>query len=129
MFRVTGQKALDYLEENALTPDEHLRLLGILNKQINAFPLENVVFINNQGSTCANGRELTLEETVKFRQSISALRDNWGFQLLADQILFEAIKIGIHEGHTTERMMFSKSVIYFLTKMKELIIKFDINNG
>jgi hypothetical protein len=128
MFKQTAKKSLDYLENNQLTQEEHLRLLGILNKQINAFPLETVVFINNQGATCANGRELTLEETVKFRQGISALRDNWSFQLLADQILFEAIKIGIHEGHTTERLMFSKSVIYFLTKFKELIVKFDINN-
>lgn len=127
MFKVTGKKALDYLEENQLTPSEHLRLLGILTKSINSFPLESVVDINNQGAICANGRELSMEELVKFRQSISALRENWAFQLLGDQILFEAIKIGIHEGHTTERLMFSKSVIYFLTKFKELITRFDVN--
>ena len=127
MFKTTGKQALDYLEENELSPVEHLRLLGILTKSINSFPLENVLTTTTQGATCANGRELTMEELVKFRQSISALRDNWAFQLLADQILYLAIKIGIHEGHTTERLMFSKSVIYFLTKMKELIVTFDVN--
>lgn len=126
MFKVTGKKALDYLEENELSPVEHLRLLGILTKSINAFPLESVIAINTQGAICANGKELSMEELVKFRQGVSAIRDNWAFQLLADQILFEAIKIGIHEGHTPERLMFSKSVIYFITKFKELITTFDI---
>lgn len=126
---VNEKTCLDYLDKKSLSQEGHLRLLGILTKTLNSFPLENVVLINNQGATCANGRELTMEELVKFRQSISALRENWAFQLLGDQILFEAIKIGIHEGHTIERLMFSKSVIYFLTKFKELITRFDVNQG
>lgn len=122
---VTGKKALDYLENHELTQQEHLRLLGILTRNINAFPLENAVTITSQGALTANGREMTLEEVVKFRQGISALRDNWAFQLLGDQILFESIKWGVHNGDTTERLFFSKTAIYFITKFRELISQFD----
>jgi len=122
---MTGKSALDYLEKNELTQKEHLRLLGILNKNFNNFPLSNVVTFTQDGSLTANGRKLDLDETVKFRQGIGALRDNWAFQLLGDQVLYEAIKHGVHLGDTPEKMMFSKSCIYFITKFRELIQSFD----
>jgi len=125
MFGNKATKALDYLEKNELTQQEQLRLLGILNKRLNAFPLDNVIVTTQQGATLANGQELTIEELVKFRQGISALRDNWAFQLLGDQILYLAIQHGIHFGDTVEKLMFSKSSIYFISKFRELINTFD----
>ena len=123
---ITGKKALDYIENNELSQVEQIRLLGILTKQINAFPLENVVTITQTGATLANGREMTLDEVVKFRQGISALRDNWAFQLLADQILYLAIQHGVHFGDSVEKIYFSKASIYFISKFRELISSFDI---
>jgi len=123
---ITGKKALDYLESNDLTQEEHLRLLGILNKNLNSFPISSVITLSQDGGYLANGQKLTIDEVVKFRQGISALRDNWAFQLLGDQILFEAIKIGVHHGDTPSQMMFSKTAIYFIQKFREFITDYDI---
>ena len=122
---VTCKEALDYLEKNELSKEEHLRLLSILTRRVNAFPLENVITTSQQGTLLANGREMTLDEVVKFRQGISALRDNWAFQLLGDQILFLAIQHGVHFGDTVEKIYFSKASIYFISKFRELIQTFD----
>ncbi len=122
---VTGKKALDFLENNELSSQEQLRLLGILNKRLNSFPIDNVIITSPTGAILANGRELNIEELVKFRQGISALRDNWAFQLLGDQILFEAMEWGIKHGDTTDRMMFSKTSIWFITKFREFLTKYD----
>ncbi len=122
----SNKRALDHIESHELSQQEQIRLLGILTKQINAFPLENVITTTQTGATLANGRELNLEEVVKFRQGISALRDNWAFQLLGDQILYEAIKWGVHNGDTTDRIMFSKTAIWFITKFRGFITQFDI---
>jgi hypothetical protein len=124
--KVTCKQALDYLESNELTQKENLRLLGILNKNLNTFPISSVITITQDGGYVANGQKLTVDEVVKFRQGISALRDNWAFQLLGDQILFEAIKHGVHHGDTTEKLMFSKTAIYFVQKFREFITTFDI---
>lgn len=123
---ITGKKALDYLENNELTQEQHLRLLGILNKKLNAFPISPVITITQDGGYLANGQKLTMGEVVKFRQGISALRDNWAFQLLGDQILFEAIKTGVHHGDTPSQMMFSKTAIWFIEKFREFITNYDI---
>ena len=125
---MSAKKALDYLEENELTQKEHLRLLGILNKNLNMFPLSKVIELRRDGATLANGQELTIDEVVKFRTGISSMKENWAFQLLADQILFEAIQHGIHFGDTTDKLMFSKTATYFITKFRELLITFDARN-
>lgn len=123
---MSAKKALDYLEENDLTQKEHLRLLGILSKNLNVFPLDNVLKATHDGGVLANGKKLNMDEVIKFRIGISNLRDNWAFQLLGDQILYESIKWGVHNGDTTEKMMFSKSAIYFITKFREYIQAYDV---
>lgn len=119
--------ALKVLKRASLSQEEHLELLNITNKQLNSFPIGEVIQVTLDGATLANGQKLTIDEVVKFRQGVSALRDNWAFQLLGDQILFEAIKHGIHYGDNTDKMMFSKTAIYFIQKFREYIKTFDIN--
>lgn len=119
--------ALKVLKNASLSQEEHLELLNIVNKQLNSFPIGEVIQTTLDGATLANGQKLTIDEVVKFRQGVSALRDNWAFQLLGDQILFDAIKWGIHNGDSTDRMMFSKTAIYFIQKFREYIKTFDIN--
>lgn len=128
MFKVNAKQALDYLEKNALTQEEHLRLLGILNRSINSFPLQDPIEVMMDGSYVLNGQKMTIEEVVKFRQGISALKDNWAFQILGDKILFDAIKQGVHFAETPEKMMFSKTAIWFITKFRQFITSFDVPN-
>lgn len=123
---LTSKEVLDFLEKNELSQAEHLRLLGILNKDFNMFPLANVITVTTEGAILANGNKLSVEEVVKFRQGVSSLRDNWAFQLLGDQILFDSIKHGIHYGDTLDKMMFSKTAIYFIQKFREYISTYDV---
>ncbi len=121
--------AIKYLERKDLSQAEHLSLLNLVNKQTNAFPIDNVIKLSPDGGVLANGRKLTMDEVIKFRQGISALRDNWAFQLLGDQIFYEAIKWGIHTGDTTDKMMFSKTSIWFITKFREYTASFDLHKA
>ena len=118
--------ALKILNKASLSKEEHLELLNVVNKQINSFPISEVIQFTVDGATLANGQKLTIEEVVKFRQGVSSLRDNWAFQLLADQILFEAIKHGVHYGDNPDKIMFSKTAIYFIQKFREFIKTFDV---
>lgn len=118
--------ALKILKNASLSQEEHLELLNIVNRQLNSFPIGEVIQTTLDGATLANGQKLTIDEVVKFRQGVSSLRDNWAFQLLADQILFEAIKWGVHTGDSTDKIMFSKTAIYFIQKFREYIKRFDV---
>lgn len=117
----SAKEALDYLENNELTQKEHLRLLGILTKSIGYFPIGDAIKMTPDGGLFSNGRVLTIEEVIKFRQGIQALQENWAFQLLGDQILFESIQHGVHFGDSTDKLMFSKTAVFFITKFRQLL--------
>lgn len=121
-----NKELLDTIEKTDFSQKETIRLLNILNKHINSFPIEDVIVRTKDGVTLANGRNLSPEEVIKFKQELSALRDNWAFKLFGDQILFEAIKYGIHFGDTPEKVMFSKTAIWFIQKFREYIKTFDL---
>lgn len=123
--KVSAKEALDFLDANDLSPKDHTRLLGILNKNMGLFPIADVIVLRQDGATCVNGRELDMDELIKFRQGISAIRDNWAFKLIMDQVLFEAVKHGVHYGDTPEKIMFSKSATYFCSKFAEVLAKFS----
>ena len=128
MFRKTNLKdVVSYLENNKLEGEEKTRLISALIGNLNAFPMDEIIKIDHNGSVLANGQELTLEQTVIFRQGVSAIRDSWTFKLIADQIMFEAIKTGVHKGLTTESIMFSKTAIWFIVLFREYLDKFDIH--
>jgi len=126
--KIKPKEVFDWLETNVLTQEQHIRLLGILNQSLNAFPIAEVVQNTTDGIVLVNGRQLNLDETLKFRQGISALRDNWAFQLFGDQVLYNAIKYGVHFGKDQESIVFSRCAIWFVTQFKEYITKFDFNN-
>lgn len=115
---------LSKLDTN-LSQEERILALNWLNKSLNNFPLEDVIRFRNDGAVLANGKAMSVEQMVSFRESLSALKSNFAFQIIADQILFLAISEGIHKGLNTDQIMFSKSAIWFIQKFKEVLEKLD----
>lgn len=115
------KELLNYLENNNLSQEERLLVLNYMNKSLNTFPLEDIITITKQGGILANGKEMTLEQLQSFKQSVDALGDNGAFRMIADQILFKAIAIGVHTGLNTDQIMFSKTAIWFIQQFKEYI--------
>tara|TARA_R110000868_G_C10971076_1_gene769959 strand:+ start:9048 stop:9455 length:408 start_codon:yes stop_codon:yes gene_type:complete len=116
---------LSELDTN-LSQEERLLALNWLNKSLNTFPLEDVIKYRQDGALLANGKALSIEQMVSFRESLTALKSNFAFQIIADQILFLAISEGIHKGLNTDMIMFSKSAIWFIQKFKEVLDKLDV---
>lgn len=115
------KELLNYLENNNLSQEERLLVLNYMNKSLNTFPLEDIITITKQGGILANGKEMALEQLQSFKQSVDALGDNGAFKMIADQILFKAIAIGVHTGLNTDQIMFSKTAIWFIQQFKEYI--------
>lgn len=126
MRKVNLEEVLNFLEHNEIRGNDLSRLLGVFNKNINSFPIGEVIQTTPEGLIMVNGRTLDdLNDLTKFRQGIHAVRDNWAFQLLADQILFNAIKYGVHFGKDPDSVIFSRVAIWFITQFREYLNKFD----
>lgn len=115
-------KALD----KDLSQDERILVFTQLNKSLKTFPIEDVIKFRKDGAILINGKTLTLEQLQHFRNSVDALKANYAFQIIADQILFKAIAIGIHQCNTPDQVIFSKSAVWFIQEFKKFLEALDV---
>lgn len=114
-----------YLDTHELTREQRIDLLNYFNKQINAFPIEECITILPTGGLLANGKEMTLEQREAFLQGAHALLSNNAFNLIADQVVYQAIRKGIHDATELDHLYFSKSAMYFFDLFKKWLVTLD----
>jgi hypothetical protein len=114
-----------YLAEHELTREQRIDLLNYFNKEINAFPIEDCVVIQPNGMVLANGRQMTLEQRESFLQGARALMNNTAFNLIADQVVYQSMKVGIHDATHLDHLYFSKTAMYFIDLFKKYLEKID----
>jgi hypothetical protein len=114
-----------YLATHELSREERIDLLNYFNRQINAFPVEDCVVIQPTGMILANGRKMTLEQRESFLQGAKALLGNSAFNLIADQVTYQAMKVGIHDATQMDHLYFSKTALYFIDLFKKYLEKLD----
>ena len=116
---------MSYLNRHELTREERIDILNYFNKEIKAFPIEDCVVILTTGMITANGKEMTLEQRESFLQGAKALVDNKAFNLIADQMLYQCMQVGIHNSTSLDHMYFTKVAIYFTSEFKKMLQKLD----
>ena len=122
---ITIRQVIEFLESKTLSPEERILAFNHLNKSLNTFPLNDVILFRKDGALLYNGLALSLEQVQNFKQSVTTLKDNAAFRIIGDQILFKAIQTGIHLGHSTDQIIFSKAAVWFIQQFKEQIELFD----
>jgi len=116
---------LTFLEKEKLSREQRVLLLNHFNKQINAFPIEDCIIITTNGGILANGKELTLEHREAFLQGAKSLQSNAAFNLIADQVVYQAMKKGLHDSTDFDQTYFSKVALYFFDLFKKYLQTID----
>lgn len=122
---ITWNSVKHYLDTHELTREQRIELLNYFNKQINAFPIEECIVIKPDGMILANGRQMTLEQRESFLQGAKSLLSNPAFNLIADQVVYQSIKKGMHEATEVDHLYFSKSAMYFIDLFKKWLQTID----
>lgn len=115
-----------YLSHHKTTREERIDLLNYLNKEINAFPIEDCVVLLPNGGILANGKPMSLEQREAFLQGASALLNNTAFNLIADQCVYQAMKVGIHDATEMDHLYFSKVSMHFFDLFKKYLGKLTL---
>lgn len=108
-------------------PVSHKALtLNYLLDGVKVLPIKDC--LDFEGTLKVNGKELSIEQMVQFREGAVSLGNNWTYRTIKEQIAFEAIKIGIHTSGTTEQLLFSKAALWIQAKEMEFISKISGQN-
>lgn len=123
--KTTFEDVIDFLNKNELTLIQRNELINQFIKSINGFSVDEVIRLDNRGVMYINDKPLTPEEVQNFRNSVQAFRSNIAFKIIADQVMYKAIKKGLHDSVSIEDQYFSKSALFFMELFKQYISKFD----
>ena len=116
---------LSFLDKEKLTREQRIELLNRFNRHINAFPIEDCVIITQTGGILANGKEMSLEQREAFLQGARSLKSNTAFNLIADQVVYQAMKKGLHDATEMDHLYFSKTAMYFVDLFKRYLETLD----
>lgn len=111
------------LRNSKLSLENKTKLTCCLLNKLQAIPASDIIKTNEAGKLEVNGRELDMDGLKILREGAISLLDSPTRKFVKEQIMFEAVKIGVHFGDTPERVIFSKAAIWQLEQGEDFIKK------
>lgn len=109
------------LKNRKISTNSRLLITNYLLESINALPIKEIITYNLEGTVRINGKELTPEQAIQFKEGAVALENNGTYRVIKDQIAYEAIKMGIHSSLSMEMILMSKSALWLQEQEKKII--------
>lgn len=95
------------------TAEMRAYLLSTALEEIGAFPAHAIIAVDADGSIRVNGNQLDFEMAIALRDSARSALSSPARRLVREQVAFAAIAHGIHQGTTTEALVFSKAALWW----------------
>ena len=111
------------LKQKRLKQTTKIEIVNYLLASVNALPIKDLISFEPDGTLKIGNKILDSQQAIMLRESLVSLNKNWADRVLSEQITYEAIKIGVHIGQTTDQIMFAKAAIWVLKQREELITK------
>lgn len=101
------------------------RVITALLENIDALPIRDAVSID-KGQIFLRGKPITdIDQAQALKQGANAMIHNGTRRIAEEQILFEASKIGLHQGLTPEQIVFSKAAIWVIQQFNRIYHELD----
>ncbi len=125
------QELILRLQNPQLTPQQRLRVFNTLLASVDALPFKDIITYDMDGTIKVQGKKLEMEQAILLKEGAAALKRNFAYQTITQQVLFEAIKYGVHSSLSVEMLLMSKAAIWLLEQekkwIKELSQEIDID--
>jgi hypothetical protein len=94
-----------------------------LIEKVNALPISSMITFDSMGNMIINGRKLEIEQSINFKQSCLVYKDNYARTFIREQLKYQAIQTGVHQGLTTDMIIFSKAGLWIIEEEDKLLQK------
>lgn len=121
--KIVSKLAVWALKSKRLSGEDKVRVTNALYDNLQAIPLRNIVTFNEEGTVMINGKILDLQQSMLFLDSARAMKESFARKMIHDQVLYEAVKMGIHNGLSPEMIIFAKAAIWFGQEENKLLNK------
>lgn len=108
------------LNISSLSMNDRTRLTAALLDKLNAFPAADIIKIDEKYGLLVNGVQIDVEKARLLRESAKAAFNSRACRLVWDAVAFKAVAVGVHNGDSPERVMFSKAALWWSQQEMEL---------
>lgn len=100
------------LKNRKISTEERQRLTTEILSKIDALPTHAIITVV-EGKTFIRGIELDGERATMLRENAVSALHNKALEAVHEEVLYRAVALGVHQGHTTEQIQFSKAAIWY----------------
>lgn len=122
-------KLAQFLLKQNLSPELRMSLTTTILENLHALPFRDIILVNEKNILLVNGRQLDLEQTIQLRESARGALQSVALNLINDQVLFNAVTLGVHKVERPEQMMFSRAAIWWGQQQHSLLKLLAGDNG
>lgn len=122
MINPSVKKVIAQLKKADLSTEDRMAIMNAILLKLNALPIGDMVQFTSDGISI-NGRLLDVEQAMAFRESAVALKDNYARRVIAEQVRYKAINLGINVALSVDTLMFSKAALWCLNEQDILAEK------
>lgn len=108
------------LARKKLSTGERNELMSAILNSIDALPLHAIITIN-EGKLFIRGIEQDGIKAVQIRESADQALNNIALQAVHEQVLYQAVSLGVHQAHTPEQIQFAKAGIWYAQEEMKLL--------
>ena len=89
----------------------------------NFFPIRDIITFDTQGTIQIKGRSLEPEQVKVFAESARLYKDSFAKRIIREQVAFEAVKMGVHQGLTPDMILFAKDALWYAQEEEKVLGK------
>ena len=100
------------LKRKKLTTLQRQQLINQVLASVDALPLHSIITVNG-ADVSIRGVPLNAEQSVALRDSADQALHNRALQIVHEQVLYQAVSLGVHQAQNTEQIQFAKAAIWY----------------
>lgn len=101
------------LKSSNITLEDRNTLTTAILDKLTILPMYDIIKVNENGQLLINNRIVDLEKAKLLRESAMAALNNQSLKAVHEQVLFNAITMGVHNVITPDQMFFSRAAIWY----------------
>lgn len=101
------------LRSSVLTETDRIKLSRTIMGELGALPIKEIIEIDRNGNIFMNGTPADPDIVKKLSNSARGAINSYALNFIHDQVMFEAIKLGVHTVETERQMHFSRAAIWY----------------
>jgi hypothetical protein len=100
------------LRHKRLSSLDRTTLTNTILDSVKALPIHAIITVN-ENKIFIRGTELEGERALVIREGAQSALNNVALRTIHEQVLYQAVSLGVHQALTPEQMSFAKAAIWF----------------